>query len=252
MPDFRGKWRILRSFGRLVDGTPVRTRYPGIRLELRTADRTNQLCILGKHDRTVADAVAQLEAGQCFVDIGANCGLYSVMASQRVGPTGLVIAFEPCATTFALLEQNLSLNGARNVLAENKAVAAVPGPALLDMTTTGHTGRFAITEREDQAGTPVQCTRIDADDRMSAAIGDRPTVIKVDVEGYEVAALQGVTSLLLRPQTYMVVVEVDDANLRRYGESRESLYRLLENYGFTPATSSNHAAHFDEVFTRTS
>ena len=252
LSDFPGKWRLLRSVGWAVDGVAVRTRYPGIALNLAVNDRTNQLCVLGQYEATVANAVAALDVGWCFVDVGANCGLFSIMASKRVGRNGLVVAFEPCDTTFAHLKRNLRLNGTRNVIARKCAVSSSAGSARFDTSTAGHTGRYSMATPDADTSVVVACSRIERTDRIGRTIGDRPTMVKIDVEGFEVSALRGMIEIISRPQTRTVIVEVDAANLRRFGESADTLYDILEELGFCAEIGRNHAKHYDEVFTRRS
>ena len=58
-----------------------------------------------------------LYPGAVFLDIGANVGIYTLVASRIVGPLGRVIAFEPSAQSFPLLQQNIALNSLTNVRA---------------------------------------------------------------------------------------------------------------------------------------
>src|SRR3546814_10039154 len=83
----------------LLRGTPVRSHYGPVQLRLYPGDRTNRHCILGTYNNVVPDEVERLEEGDCFIDVGANCGLFSIMACQRVGPGGLVLAFETSQQT---------------------------------------------------------------------------------------------------------------------------------------------------------
>src|SRR3546814_18389766 len=96
----------------LLRGTPVRSHYGPVQLRLYPGDRTNRHCILGTYNNVVPDEVERLEEGDCFIDVGANCGLFSIMAGQRVGPGGLVLAFEPCQQTFSRLVDNIELGRA--------------------------------------------------------------------------------------------------------------------------------------------
>src|SRR3989338_8733486 len=70
-----------------------------------------------------------LKPGMTFVDVGANIGLFSLMAARQVGPTGKVYAFEPGADNCTLLRKNIEQNGYRNVTIVEKAVSEKPGPA---------------------------------------------------------------------------------------------------------------------------
>ena len=75
--------------------------------------------------------LAYLKPGMCFVDAGANIGLYAVMASILTGPTGYVYAFEPGKKTFDRLQRNLLLNDCQNVIANNLALANACGELIL-------------------------------------------------------------------------------------------------------------------------
>ena len=65
----------------------------------------------------------QLKPGSVFVDIGAHFGLYTLLASKKVGPKGKVVALEPSDREFKRLQENLKINGAENVLALNIAAS---------------------------------------------------------------------------------------------------------------------------------
>ena len=74
--------------------------------------------------------------GECFIDIGANLGLFTMVASRHLGPEGRVVAFEPNQTTFADLAGNLAANNCTNVVTvcagvsnATARVAFDPGPA---------------------------------------------------------------------------------------------------------------------------
>lgn len=72
-----------------------------------------------------------LQPGDTIIDVGANIGCFSLLAAQRVGPTGRVIALEPEAATFAQLQRNIALNGAANVVARRVAIGEHVGPVAL-------------------------------------------------------------------------------------------------------------------------
>src|SRR3546814_814127 len=144
LPSFRGKWRLLQWMEPLLRGTPVRSHYGPVQLRLYPGDRTNRHCILGTYNNVVPDEVERLEEGDCFIDVGANCGLFSIMAGQRVGPGGLVLAFEPCQQTFSRLVDNIETNGLKNILPFRLALADMSGIVELDSGSTGHYGRYAI------------------------------------------------------------------------------------------------------------
>jgi FkbM family methyltransferase len=251
LPDFRGKWRILTPFARILDGVPVRSRYADVRLGLSVLDRTNQLCVLGGYGNTVSAQVEALQHGDCFIDIGANCGLFSLLAAGRVGDDGLVIAFEPCLESFARLVRNVELNQRGNVLPFNMAVAELTGTDVLVHHSARHSGRNSIVaEPNQESGEMVRSLAIGDFPGLIRLIEDRATLIKIDVEGFELAVLRGIAPLLARSRTRGVVVEIDERNLARYGAKAEAIYALLGEHGFRRQGASEDGRHFDAVFTR--
>ncbi|EZP70433.1 putative transmembrane transcriptional regulator (Anti-sigma factor) [Sphingomonas paucimobilis] len=250
LPPFRGKWRLLRPFAPVLDGTPVRSSYGDVHLGFDVGDRTHLLGLSGKYGERVANEVKSLRPGDCFIDVGANCGVFSLLAAERVGPDGLVMAFEPCFGTFTKLVRNIGLNGLGNVLPFNMALSSLTRPDLLDNSSAGHSGRFAIAHAPVETGERIMSLSITDFPGLLAFIDDRPVTVKIDVEGFEYAALRGLAPILALPQTRGVVVEIDDRNLGRYGSSAEAIFGLLRQHGFTRAGPHETGQHFDAIFHR--
>src|SRR3546814_19129985 len=81
----------------------------------------------------------------------------------------------------------------------------------LDSGSTGHSGRYAIASASSGGESePVAAVSMDGFAALTEIIGDRPTTVKIDVEGFELSALRGLTPILLRPATRRIVVEVED------------------------------------------
>src|ERR1700739_4454533 len=116
--DSRWRKRILRWALERREGLPVRSAY-GPLLIARPDDVTNMFCITGSLKAGYDDVYAEVSAlkpGSVFIDIGANAGLFSLVASGVVGQTGVVIAFEPALNLFADLVNNIVLNAAHNII----------------------------------------------------------------------------------------------------------------------------------------
>lgn len=249
LPEFRGKWRLLVPFARFLDDTPVQSRYGGVVVGLDLRDRTNQLGVLGRYGAAVSGEVEKLAEGHCFVDVGANCGVFSLLAAKQVGPNGLVVSFEPCFATFAKLVRNIGLNGIGNVLPFNMAIATLTRPDLLDRGSTGHSGRYAIASGPVDESEMITSLSIKDFPGLLQVIGERPIMVKIDVEGFEHSVLQGLEPVLEHPNTRAVVVEIDERNLARYGTTPAAVYALLEQHGFRRADRL-HGDHFDAIFAR--
>lgn len=143
-----------------------------------------------------------LAAGDVFVDVGAHLGLYTVLASSVPGVH--VVALEPSTESFALLGENLELNG---IGAEVTAVAAAagsrPGRATLS------TGADAMNGLVD-GGRPGEEVEVTTVDHLVADLGlPGVAAIKIDVEGAELDVLRGAAQVL-RHRRPVLIVEVND------------------------------------------
>jgi hypothetical protein len=117
-PRHPGKGRVIRALLGLLDGRRLPSVY-GPLMTVRSQDATNRFALLGTLAEDYRDVHAQIMAmapGDCFIDIGANLGLFTMVASRHLGPEGRVVAFEPNHTTFADLAGNLAANACTNVV----------------------------------------------------------------------------------------------------------------------------------------
>ena len=216
--DFRGKGRLRRVLPVRSTGT-AEIAVGGARLQLDLRESLQRDFLFGLYDRRELELVREHLRDGDFVDVGAHIGLYTVAAARATA--GRVLAFEPNPLARAQLAENVRRNGCTNVAVVPKAVAAFPGRALLHVPATPDpsfssldAGRFAEGEPID-----VEVTTVDAE---VAALGLRPTVVKVDVEGGELDVVAGMERTLreLRP---VLLVEVSEASARE-------LARRLERY----------------------
>lgn len=165
-----------------------------------------------------------LRPGMTVLDIGANIGFYSLLASRRVAPTGSVVAFEPDPRTRKALLVNLRLNGATNVRVSNAAVSSRSGsvPFYLSATAT-HSGLHAsMNDRRPRIAT----ARTLAIDELGIASVD---VVKLDIEGAEPAALRGMQRTLAASVSVRVFLEFSPAALSAAGHDPSAFARHLCN-----------------------
>ncbi|HLG89112.1 MAG TPA: FkbM family methyltransferase [Alphaproteobacteria bacterium] len=136
-----------------------------------------------------------LRPGDCFVDIGANIGWYTIIAAARVGSRGQVYAFEPAAENFELAAQNVALNGLSNVRLERAAVSDQPGSATLFLSTEnlGDHRLYESAEERSSETVPVIC--------LDAYFADKPgsiRLVKMDTQGSEAKIFAGLSPDLIR------------------------------------------------------
>jgi FkbM family methyltransferase len=160
----------------------------------------------GNFESAERDFVAAfLEPGMRVVNIGANVGLYAVMASAMVGPAGEVHAFEPSTETYARLLRNLDLNGCRNVITKRLALSNATGRVLLraDPKHPSYDGHRFV-EQIDAVRDPrssdeiVECLRLDDYIASLSRVNWGIDLMIIDVEGAELAVLEGAQQALTR------------------------------------------------------
>jgi FkbM family methyltransferase len=169
-----------------------------------------------------------LQRGEVFVDIGANVGNYSVLAAS-IG--GRVVAVEPIASTFDRLLTNVRLNGQESAVSAH-CIGLSDHKGTLRFTTDSDTLNHVIAENEDLPGANVAVVTLD-----SLLADASPTLVKIDVEGHELAVLKGAERTLGSPSLLAVIIETNGIGLR-YGISDAQLHDLMERHGFEPHTYS--------------
>ena len=161
-----------------------------------------------------------LAPGGVFVDVGANVGFHTLLASQLVGPAGTVVAVEPAPWTLALLRANVWRHGSQAVV-QPVAASDVAGTVRLEL------------EAEHRSGAHLGDTGVAVDARpLDELVPDVAVdVLKVDVEGAEPLVLRGATAMLARSPALIAVVEFrDEPHLS--GESPEQVLAFYESLGF--------------------
>ncbi len=128
-----------------------------------------------------------------FLDIGANFGLYTVLASH-MNVAERVCAFEPGPRNRAQLFANLYLNRmTEKVGVYPQAVSDIDGVITMQLDPETSTGTSRIGQ-VDGVGTEVMCARLDS----LIDADSQHVILKIDIEGHELQALNGMTNLLTR------------------------------------------------------
>lgn len=162
-------------------------------------------------------------------DIGANVGLYTVLLSKKVGDAGQVIAFEPEARTYEHLMENLKLNERKNVRCFRKALGERTGQASL---FTGSVIGGGSLVHQQGGGNGEEVVEIAQGDELVAAEKlPTPRAVKIDVEGYEHAVIQGLRHTLSEPGCEMLCCEIHPSMLPA-GVTPESVLSLVDSLGF--------------------
>jgi FkbM family methyltransferase len=170
-----------------------------------------------------------------FLDIGANVGVYSLLAS-KVAPLARIFAFEPARKIFDLLHRNLQLNDARNVTPLHLALGNFTGDATLNLNVSGKDafntiGNPSHPDAEPAGQETVPITTLDAF-LLSASI-ERVDLMKVDAEGAELSIFQGAAGILQRPDAPVILYEASSFVTRGFDYHPVEIFWLLDLYGFS-------------------
>lgn len=174
-----------------------------------------------------------LKPGDTFVDGGANIGYFSLLAAKLVGPTGQVHAFEPMGFTWQALEKNVSLNHFPQIHSNNQALRDVPGSLVFEVPEEQgkKLGRLATIVQRGQGPTEV-VSAVTFDAYAEAKDITHIKLVKLDVEGSEVAAIRGMERLLSQRAIDYLVCELNTALLDALGIPHAALRETLASHGY--------------------
>lgn len=200
---------------------------------------TKQIVKFGAHTRTeIAFLRSIVRPGDFVFDLGAHIGTYTIPLAQKAGPTGKILAIEGRQENFRLLERNLKSSGLEADVTALNALIAHPGRHYGVHTPEGNSGGTYFVP---VAAGGVSTAAVNVDRLCKRFFV--PNIVKLDIEGGEVAALAG--SRLLRRERPVIYAEVNGQLLNLQGTSigefdellRGDGYRLFRNVG------ERHAAH---------
>ena len=167
--------------------------------------------------------------GGTLIDIGAHFGIFTISALRKVGPSGRVISFEPCAATRSVLFKTLALNGFDGIPeVRNEAVSNVTGQSsFFSSTIPGDAANSLIGNAEHQTKSVVRTVRLD-DIHFP-----RVDAIKIDAEGAELQILEGSRALITRHRP-AVLLSVHPLQIDKSGGSLSDLWNILESLKLVP------------------
>jgi len=135
-----------------------------------------------------------LSPGETVIDIGANIGYYALLESQLVGSEGEVIAIEPSPSNVSLLTLNMKVNKIQNLRIINVAIGDYDGEGKLYLSNACNWNSL-ICQRELNQTSSVT-VKVRSIDSLLKEINIRPSLIRMDIEGYETNAIAGMINTL--------------------------------------------------------
>jgi len=179
-----------------------------------------------------------IKSGSKVLDIGAQFGYFSLIAAKQAGQKGRVYAFEPAPANFRLLDRNIQMNGYGDVIyAFQKGVGNKHTTETLFLYENSDShGMFPQTSSSIKETIPIECVTIDE------FLGDADVdVIKMDIEGNEPYALEGMEKTILKNKSIILFVEFAPTLLRRAGVNPEDYLTQLERLGLDLQIIDEHS-----------
>ncbi|MFK8848486.1 FkbM family methyltransferase [Streptomyces sp. Ac-502] len=175
----------------------------------------------------------RLRPGDVFVDVGANIGYYSLLASRLVGTEGAVVALEASPDFHRVLRKQVAINGCGNVRAVNAAISDREEMLTFILASSHNMGANSIVPYAGEAESTFEVAAQPLSDVLRPDEIARARVIKIDVEGAEGSVVRGLVPLLdqLRPDVELAI-EVTPQRMLELGESAEELLGALRTNGF--------------------
>jgi FkbM family methyltransferase len=196
------------------------------------AGQSDPAYALGTNELPVQEALARcLQPGDVFFDIGANVGFFTVIGARLVGPTGRVCAFEPVPENADLVRKNAARNGFANVIALEQAVSATSGMG--ELLLAHYSGGATLSEADippDLAGS-ITVDLVSIDDLVSRQKLPPPTVVKIDVEGAELAVFQGMVQTMMDFGP-IIIYEIDDGDEEAFRRKQRACDDFVQNLGY--------------------
>lgn len=219
-----------------INGHVVARIQPGVRMRLEAGchiSREIYCCDFELRERRFVQSF--LTTGDIFVDVGANIGLFTIIASRAVGASGRVYSIEPAERTFQRLKENIALNKRHNVSLHQVAFSDENEARNLIVSREGFDAlnSFATPYHGDLFGSEkVVCTTFDSFAVSQSLVG-RVAMMKIDVEGWEMRVLAGAAAVLTRDDAPLLQVEFTDQAARAAGSTCGALYNKICSFGYS-------------------
>ena len=197
----------------------------------------------GNLESAVQEAmVRHLGQGGVFYDIGANLGFFALLGAHLVGAEGRVYAFEAAPDNAEAIAANARLNSCANVEVIAKAVASRAGRGRLQVVDDQSWSKLEDYGEHPYTESVIEIELVAIDELLEAGRLRPPTLVKIDVEGAELAVLEGMRATIERHRP-AIVCELHGTHREFVAFMEGCGYRLINLEGTIPVADEGASAH---------
>lgn len=198
-----------------------------MKLDLRNdVGISRDLFLFKKREHVSVDYVLDnhvFKQGTDIIDIGANIGYYAMLEARSIGDTGMVYAIEPVRKNFENLNSNIELNGIQNIKTFHIAIGDKKGVAEMNVAEKGNFSSVSeINHVAYEGKEKVDMTTLDI---FSEEMSVTPSLVRMDVEGYESKIIQGMSKLLTKKPALLIEIH---PHILSSDETEDMFSRLIE------------------------
>ena len=187
-----------------------------------------RLSINGIYEEMETNLVKKIvKNGDIVIDVGANIGYYTLILAKLVGDGGKVFAFEPEQDNFRLLNKNIEINSYKNVVCENMAVSSSNGKCVLYLDHQNKGSHSLVDDGASKQTVEIKTISLD-----EYSFNSKISLIKMDIEGHEMKALNGMKNFLEKNSNIKIITEFSPTLLSYSGVKPKSFLKELTEYGF--------------------
>lgn len=223
-------WTYKKIFRTINHGAPEKeVIFRGMKLLVYTKDTSLVPSIINQDYEFLELNIFEqlLKPGMTVLDIGANIGIYSILASDKVGKKGNVFAFEPVPENLSLIRHNLTLNHIKNVKVVPSAVGDKKDRVTISLVENS-LGTHSVGAESAQT---LEVNQIKIDDFVSLN-KIKVDIIKIDIEGYEAHALDGAKHTI-QDKNIILLMEFSAKLLKNCGTDPQKFAKyLLSNFKY--------------------
>ncbi|MCL2925562.1 MAG: FkbM family methyltransferase [Trichodesmium sp. MAG_R04] len=181
-----------------------------------------------------------LEENDCFIDIGAHIGYYSVLAAKIVGSKGKVFAFEPELSNYQKTLENITLNHLNNIKLFNLAVGSETKETQI-FFNQDNDGGHALWDvgkhpfnKKSLNNQIMQNTQLSTLDNILSQAGNITNlkIIKIDTEGAELDVIKGAVNTIGKYNVPYIICEINRFGLQQMGTNETELREFMNSLGY--------------------